>query len=290
MPLAGDILPALPNGDQRWREQQRSVGRLERNRREKRVGVRVPTSAAQQRSTPRRRDRGRAQPRRAVVRVLVRADAKPERRRPRASTHAGPAPRRAAPRKAHAKAHAKAEEAAAPAPLALNRPPARAARSRHSAVELNGPAVDLDSTAVLSFQRTRRPSQEGRFVFAPMPVRPRRFDRAVPLGLTLLGSWSRNHARSALWLGPFVSSLATRARTRASARETRQARRETLRRCPAASAYSPHRKVRFALMLASRSAVMHGPGGQWNLSRQDRVQRREHPFRRDVASELAPAQ
>ena len=81
------------------------------------MGVRVPTSAARQRSTPLRRDRGRAEPRRAVVRalvrVLVRADAKPERRRPRASTHVGPALRRAAPGKAHAKAHAKADEAAA---------------------------------------------------------------------------------------------------------------------------------------------------------------------------------
>jgi hypothetical protein len=143
MPLAGDILPALPNGDQRWREQQRSVGRLERNRREKRVGVRVPTSAAQQRSTPPRRDRGRAQPRRGLARALVRADAKPERRRPRASTHVGPALRRAAPRKAHAKAHAKAEEAAPPAAPALNLPPARAARSKHSALELNGPALGL---------------------------------------------------------------------------------------------------------------------------------------------------
>jgi hypothetical protein len=139
MPLAGDILPALPNGDQRWREQQRSVGRLERNRREKRVGVRAPTRGAQQRSTPPRRDRGRAEPKRAVVRALVRADAKPERRRARASTHVKPARRKAAPRRAHAKAHAKAEEAAAPAPQALNRPPARTARSKHSAVALNGP-------------------------------------------------------------------------------------------------------------------------------------------------------
>jgi len=172
MPLAGDILPALPNGDQRWREQQRSVGRLERNRLEKRVGVRVPTSAAQQRSTPPRRDRGRAEPRRAVVRVLarvlVRADAKPERRRPRASTHVGPALRRAAPGRALAKAHAKAEEAAAPAPLALNRPPARTARSKHSTVELNGPALGRIRHRSDHFNELAAPlvSQEGRFFFA----------------------------------------------------------------------------------------------------------------------------
>jgi hypothetical protein len=209
MPLAGDILPALPNGDQRWREQQRSVGRLERNRREKRVGVRAPTSGEQQRSTPPRRDRVRAEPKRAVARALVRADAKPERRRPRASTHVGPARRRAAPRKALAKAHAKAEEAAAPARLALNLPPARMARSKHSAVELNGPALDLHSAPVRSFQRTRRPSclQEGRFLFGSMLMRPRLLGPCSTAGTYLVRQLvaKSRHVSSFAWPVRFIS-------------------------------------------------------------------------------------
>jgi hypothetical protein len=97
----------------------------------------------------------------------------------------------------------------------------------------------LHSTPARSFGRTRRSSflQEGRFLFDRCLCVLGWFDRAGPLGLTASGTWSRNHAMSALSLGPFVSSLATRARNRASVRETRQAKREIRARCPAA-AYS----------------------------------------------------
>jgi hypothetical protein len=137
MPLAGYILPALPNGDQRWREQQRSVGRLERNRLERRVRVRAGTRERARRNLQRSGwELAKAPRRRALARALARARLK--RVRARALVRALV--------RAHAKAararaeRAKAEEVAAPARPALNPTPARTARSNHSAAQSKRPA------------------------------------------------------------------------------------------------------------------------------------------------------
>ncbi|MEA2839624.1 MAG: hypothetical protein QOF41_954 [Methylobacteriaceae bacterium] len=173
MPLAGYILPALPNGDQRWREQQRSVDRPRRNRRERRVRVRVRVRAPTRERVRRNPQRsGRALARVLRRRVHARALVRAQRRR----VHAR------APVRALAKAHAKAqlaraqlaravEEAGAAAVAALNPRPARTARSSHSAVELNGPAVESISTPAQSLKRPRRPSShEGRLSYRPFPL------------------------------------------------------------------------------------------------------------------------
>jgi hypothetical protein len=163
MPLAGYILPALPNGDQRWREQQRSVDRPLRNRRERRVRVRVHA-----RARVRARSRGRVRKNLqrsgwALVRVpRRRVHARALARVPRRRVHARARVKELA--KARAKAqHAKAvEEVGAPAVRALNPCRVRTVRSSHSPVEVNGPAAERFDTGPI-IGRVRRPShREGR--------------------------------------------------------------------------------------------------------------------------------
>jgi hypothetical protein len=198
MPLAGYILPALPNGDQRWREQQRSVDRLRRNRRERRVRVRVRVRAPTRERVRRNPQRSglalaRAQRRRVHARALVRA----QRRR----VHAR------APVRALAKAHAKAqlakaqlaraqlaravEEAGAAAVAALNPRRVQTARSSHSAVELNGPAAESISTPAQSLNDLAVPlhTRGTAFLYAVSTTRA-----AGSLQLTGSGSASRSPA------------------------------------------------------------------------------------------------
>jgi hypothetical protein len=192
MPLAGYILPALPNGDQRWREQQRSVDRPRRNRRERRVRVRVRVRAPTRERVRRNPQRsGRALARVLRRRVRARALVRAQRRR----VHAR------APVRALAKAHAKAqlaraqlvraqlaravEEGGAAAVAALNPRRVRTARSSHSAVKPNGPAAKSISAPARSFKRPRRPSSHERDGFLIGRSTTRLFVRFSSPGQTL---------------------------------------------------------------------------------------------------------